>query len=240
MQNSFFIQQINSTNDLLKSMLREQQLPEGYVVHTGFQKAGKGQAGNTWESTEDKNLLFSLVLYPLRIKVEEQFLISQLVSVAIKKTLDAYTENISIKWPNDIYWNDKKLGGILIENSLQSGRIKSTVIGIGINVNQQSFVSNAPNPVSLFQITGNEHDVEKLLINIRDNILNEYKSYNPSMIRATYGEILYRNTGFHAYKTENESFFAQLVAVHPDGCLELETETGERKYFYFKEVQFVL
>jgi len=240
MENSFYIPQTHSTNDLLKTMVREQQLPEGFVVHTGFQTAGKGQAGNSWESAEGENLLFSMVLYPQRIKVEEQFLISQLVSVAIKGILDKYADNISVKWPNDIYWNDRKLGGILIENSLQSGRIKSTVIGIGINVNQQQFVSNAPNPVSLFQITGKQYDIEPLLAEIRDNILNVYNSLNPSLIRAAYGELLYRKTGFHAYKTEKDFFHEQLVGVHSDGRLELETEAGERKSFYFKEVQFVV
>jgi BirA family transcriptional regulator, biotin operon repressor / biotin---[acetyl-CoA-carboxylase] ligase len=240
MQNSFFIKKTNSTNDLLKRMLREQQLPEGFVVHSCFQTAGKGQVGNSWESTDGENLLFSMALYPLRIKVEEQFLISQLVSVAIKNTLDNYADNVSVKWPNDIYWNDKKLGGILIENSLQSGRIKSTVIGIGINVNQQHFMSNAPNPVSLFQITDKEHNVEKLLIEIRDNILNEYKKLNPPLIRAAYGEILYRKTGFYAYKVEEKSFMAKLIAVRSDGRLELENETGECRGFYFKEVQFVI
>jgi len=240
MENSFYIPQTHSTNDLLKTMAREQQLPEGFVVHTGFQTAGKGQAGNSWESAEGENLLFSMVLYPVRIKVEEQFLISQLVSVAIKGVLDKYADNISVKWPNDIYWNDRKLGGILIENSLQSGRIKSTVIGIGINVNQQQFVSNAPNPVSLFQITGKQHNIESLLTNLCESILDHYKKLNPPFIRAAYGELLYRKTGFHAYKTDEESFMAQLVAVHPDGRLQLETEAGERKNFYFKEVQFVI
>jgi BirA family biotin operon repressor/biotin-[acetyl-CoA-carboxylase] ligase len=240
MENSFYIPQTPSTNDLLKTMVREQQLPEGFVVHTGFQTAGKGQAGNSWESAEGENLLFSMVLYPQRIKVEEQFLISQLVSVAIKGILDQYADNISVKWPNDIYWNDKKMGGILIENSLQSGRIKSTVIGIGINVNQQQFVSSAPNPVSLFQITGKHHSIEGLLAELCDSMLDQYKKLNPPFIRAAYGELLYRNTGFHTYKTDEESFMAQLVAVHPDGRLELETEAGERKSFYFKEVQFVL
>lgn len=240
MQDCFFIPQVDSTNDLLKSMLREQQLPEGFIVCAGFQHAGKGQTGNSWESAEGENLLFSMALYPLRIRVEEQFLISQLVSVGIKNTLDKYIDNLSVKWPNDIYWNDKKLGGILIENSLQSGRIKSTVLGIGINVNQRNFISNAPNPVSMFQITGKQHNIEELMLEIRNSILNVYRQMNPTLIRANYSEILYRKSGFYLYKTVDESFLAQLVSVHPDGCLELETKAGEHKSFYFKEVQFVL
>jgi len=240
MENSFFIAQTHSTNDLLKALMRERTLPEGFVVRAAFQTAGKGQAGNSWESANGENLLFSLLLYPVRIKVEQQFVISQLVSVAIKQTLDKYVDDITVKWPNDIYWKDKKLGGILIENSLQNSGIKSTIIGIGINVNQQVFLSCAPNPVSLSQITGKQYDEEMLMDEIRWNIQGLYARLNPVAIRMEYGELLYRKSGFHCYKTDEETFHAEIVAVHPNGQLELETESGERRCFYFKEVQFVI
>ena len=240
MGNTFYTKQTHSTNVLLWEMIREKSLPEGFVVQTDFQTAGKGQVGNSWESEASRNLLFSMVLYPQRVTVDNQFLLSQLVSLGIKEALDEYTDGITVKWPNDIYWNDKKLVGILIENSLQGTKIKSSVIGIGLNVNQKVFVSNAPNPVSLLQITGRRQNRKLLLTKIRQNIQKLYTELSVTKIRAEYAEALYRKDGFYAYRANDETFQAKIISVHPDGQLELETEVGERKEFYFKEVSFVL
>ena len=234
----FYIKETPSTNSLLWDMLRKEQLPEGFLVHTDFQSAGKGQTGNSWEAEREKNLLFSMVLYPQRIPLDELFLISQIVSLAIKQALDKYTNYIEVKWPNDIYWQNKKLAGILIENSFQANKVK-TVIGIGLNVNQKTFYSDAPNPVSLLQITDSSLNREQLQNAISENILEMYREMNTDFIRKEYSAMLYRREGFHPYKTEAETFKAKIVTVHPDGKLELETEAGERKEFYFKEVQFV-
>jgi len=240
MGNTFYTKQTHSTNVLLWEMIREKSLPEGFVVQTDFQTAGKGQVGNSWESEASRNLLFSMVLYPQRVTVDNQFLLSQLVSLGIKEALDEYTDGITVKWPNDIYWNDKKLVGILIENSLQGTKIKSSVIGIGLNVNQKVFVSNAPNPVSLLQITGRRQNRKLLLTKIRQNIQKLYTELSVTKIRAEYAEALYRKDGFYTYRANDEVFQAKIISVHPDGQLELETEAGERKEFYFKEVSFVL
>jgi len=240
MGNTFYTKQTHSTNVLLWEMIREKSLPEGFVVQTDFQTAGKGQVGNSWESEAGRNLLFSMVLYPQRVTVDNQFLLSQLVSLGIKEALDEYTDGITVKWPNDIYWNDKKLVGILIENSLQGTKIKSSVIGIGLNVNQKVFVSNAPNPVSLLRITGKRQNRKLLLTKIRQNIQKLYTELSVTKIRAEYAEALYRKDGFYAYRANDETFQAKIISVHPDGQLELETEAGERKEFYFKEVSFVL
>ncbi len=239
MKNVEFIKQTSSTNALLWKILHEKSLSEGKVVYTDFQSSGKGQIGNSWESEAGKNLLFSMVLYPQQIPPDQLFLISQLVSVAIKNVLDRSCDNISIKWPNDIYWNDKKLAGILIENSLQGNKIKAVVIGIGLNVNQQKFFSDAPNPVSLKQISGKSLNRKHLLNEICQNILDLYATLDFERIRNKYAESLYRKDGFHSYSTENETFQAKISDIHPDGQLELETESGEQKYFYFKEVQFI-
>jgi len=240
MGNTFYTKATHSTNVLLWEMIREKSLPEGFVVQTDFQTAGKGQVGNSWESEAGRNLLFSMVLYPQRVTVDNQFLLSQLVSLGIKEALDEYTDGITVKWPNDIYWNDKKLVGILIENSLQGTKIKSSVIGIGLNVNQKVFVSNAPNPVSLLRITGKRQNRKLLLTKIRQNIQKLYTELSVTKIRAEYAEALYRKDGFYAYRANDETFQAKIISVHPDGQLELETEAGERKGFYFKEVSFVL
>ena len=240
MKNSFYIKQTPSTNQLAWEMNREHVLPEGYSIYTDFQLAGKGQPGNAWESYEGKNILFSIVLRPLQLPMEELFLLSQLVSVAIKKSLDIKISNITVKWPNDIYWNDKKLAGILIENSLQGDKIKMAVIGVGLNVNQVVFESNAPNPVSLMQITGKRQNRKNLLQLITQNIMELYNEMDMVKIRSDYSGSLYRKDGFHLFKDDNNSFKAKIFDIHSDGQLELETETGERKEYYFKEVQFIL
>jgi BirA family biotin operon repressor/biotin-[acetyl-CoA-carboxylase] ligase len=221
-------------------MNREKPLPEGWVIHTDYQTEGKGQPGNTWESLKAKNLLFSMILHPVWVPIDELFLISQLVCIAIKNVLDEYTTNISIKWPNDIYWNDKKLAGILIENSLQGTIIKSVVIGIGLNVNQKIFVSNAPNPVSLLQITGKRQNRKLLLQRICKNILEIYNNPDKDKIHEKYTESLYRKIGFYPFETNDEIIQAKIRGVELDGRLDLETEMGVVKSFYFKEVKFII
>jgi len=240
MGNSFFIQETASTNELLWKMLRENALPDGFVVRTDFQTSGKGQIGNSWESEQGKNLLFSLALFPQTIRPDQQFLISRLVSVGIKKALDEYVDDITVKWPNDIYWKDKKLAGILIENSLQGRQIKFSVVGIGLNVNQTEFVSNAPNPVSLCQITGKQMDRDRLMEMICQNVMDLYRHLDVEKLQVEYASMLFRKDGFHAFKADGELFQARIFAVHPDGRLELETSEGEYRSFYFKEVSFII
>jgi len=239
-KNSFYIQQTPSTNALSWEMNRKKPLTEGFVLYTDFQTEGKGQTGNSWESAKAKNLLFSVVLHPLQVPITELFLISQLVSVALKTTLDEYTADITVKWPNDIYWKDLKLGGILIENSLQGNKIRTVIIGIGLNVNQKSFESDAPNPVSLLQITGKSLNRKQLLQKIHSNMMRLYSGLDRKKIRAKYAESMYRKDGFHVYRAENENFSGKITRVMPDGQLELETANGEQKKYYFKEVQFIL
>lgn len=240
MKKDFYIRQTLSTNALSWEMNREHELSEGFVIYTDFQTEGKGQPGNSWESEPGKNLLFSIVLHPLHVPVDELFLLSQLVSVAIKGALDNYTSDITVKWPNDIYYKDKKLAGILIENSLQGSKIKTVVVGIGLNVNQKIFRSDAPNPVSLFQITNKKLKRKQLLVQIRQNVLDLYSECNKDKIRSEYEESLYRKEGFHTYEAEEVLFRAKIIKVHSDGQLEVEKENGERRNFYFKEVHFII
>lgn len=236
--NSFYIPETSSTNNLLREKAHREELPEGFLLYTDFQTAGKGQPGNSWESEKGKNLLFSILLYPVNIKINEQFILSQLTCLAIKKVLDQYTDGITIKWSNDIYWKEKKICGILIENTLLRGKISKCVIGIGLNINQEDFISNAPNPVSLKQITDKELNREQILTDIHTELLKLYNELNFKNIQQTYHQNLYRKEGFHPYTDAEtkEHFHAKIEQVEPNGKLILITDTGERRGYYFKEV----
>lgn len=240
MKNSLHLDETTSTNNFLRESLRQKTLPEGFVVFTDFQTAGKGQIENSWESGKGKNLLFSILLYPHQISIEEQFIMSQIVSIALVKVLSEYCEGIKIKWPNDIYINDKKLAGILIENSLQGAQIKSTIIGIGLNVNQTDFKSDAPNPVSLRLLNNKSYNRKVILEKIIDNILRIYSDMDKDIVREIYFTNLYRNDGFYAFRRGNKVFNARIKNVLPNGKLILSLENESTKAFYFKEVEFII
>ena len=154
MVKTIHVKETDSTNNWLKSYQSEAG-EDMTVVTTDYQSAGRGCGSNQWESEAGKNLMFSILLHP-KVSAKDQFILSMANALALKDVLDSYTDSIKIKWPNDIYWNDKKIGGTLIETSLQGAEIKDFIIGTGINVNQQEFHSDAPNPVSLIQIIGCE------------------------------------------------------------------------------------
>lgn len=217
------------------------------TVSSEFQTAGKGQRGNSWESEASKNLLASLVLFPSFLEAKHQFLISQIVSLAIKEELSNWSDEITIKWPNDIYWKDKKICGILIENDLSGIHIGRCICGIGLNVNQTEFHSSAPNPVSLKQITGRDHDRYELLAHILKRIeiyynslrAEDFNSYSEE-ISTRYARSLFRRRGFHPYEDADGIFNARLLRVEPDGRFILEDESGKERTYLFKEVQYIL
>lgn len=235
------LEETTSTNNYLREYLQKERLPEGSAVVAGYQTGGKGQAGNKWESAPDMNLLFSIVLYPEYILANQQFVISQLASLAVKETLDFYTTLISIKWPNDIYWKDKKICGILIENDLTGTTIYRSIIGIGINLNQTLFESNAPNPISLASITGKMYDREEVL----DRFLRIFYSYFLLVLQEKSGEIkdsymqaLYRKDGYHLFSDSANSFRARIYDIEASGHLLLQLENGEIRRYAFKEVSW--
>lgn len=236
------IQETESTNSSLKELVFQNKLEEGTILVTDFQTAGRGQRGNGWESERGKNLTFSMVLYPTSIAVHEQFILSQVVSLGIKKALDKYTEYISIKWPNDIYWKEQKICGILIENTLSEKGFLYSIVGIGLNINQEHFISDAPNPISLTQITNQKYALETILEEVRDYILAFYQEAdllgNYKTIRHFYDQSLFRREGFHRFSASDGEFEARIVEVRPDGYLILETKAGTIRKFAFKEVRY--
>lgn len=238
------LQETTSTNGFLKEIGEEEPLADKTVATAEFQTAGRGQKGNSWFADKGLNLLFSIFNRPEQLMANAQFILSRMISLAVKKTLDRETWHIRIKWPNDIYWNDKKMGGILIESNLQGNRVESTIIGVGLNINQETFPAALPNPVSLRQVTGREHNRETIL----EGILMEFSKLSGDLARGKspdiekeYMDSLYRAHGFHWFESANGRFQAKICGVHPSGHLVLrEKENGKEQAYAFKEVQFIL
>ena len=238
------LNETHSTNSYLRELImREKEQPEGTVVITDYQTAGRGQKGNSWESERGKNLTFSILLHPNHIPPGKQFILSQLISIAIVGVLKKYDRHFTIKWPNDIYWKEKKIAGMLIEVDLTGSSLSNAIIGIGININQRHFKSDAPNPVSLTQITGKEHNLSDLLEKILDRIVDEYNKYTPDNeeeIRQKYMALLFRNKGVYPYLYGEEIFNASIEGIEPNGQLILKKENGSIHTFAFKEISFVI
>ena len=235
-----------STNDYLAELCKQGKAEEFYTVIAEDQTDGKGQRGNSWESEPGKNLTFSIVLYPTAIEANKQFHLSMLASIAIIDTLTDYTDGFSIKWPNDIYWHDKKICGILIENELEGQYLSQSIIGIGLNINQTEFLSSAPNPVSLYQIIGKEIDKDEVFSKIIHALLGGYKALEDNFIEASacishlYKKFLYRKDDFHIYQDKDGTFEARIHDVGNDGYLYLEDTGNNIRKYAFKEVTYII
>lgn len=241
-----WVNETTSTNSLLASQAG--QLASGAVIAARRQSAGRGQRGNSWESEPYKNLTFSMLLKPQNVSAPRQFELSMAVALAICESLQkACGEIFKVKWPNDIYHDDKKICGILIENTIERSNITRSIIGAGINVNQQQFFSDAPNPVSLLNITGRETDLEPLLQEICDNILTKTSLIqspdNSQVIKQAFVEKMWRYDGqYHLWQEPDATlpFRAKIADVDLDGRLSLEDSEGHIRKYYFKEVAAVL
>lgn len=234
------LKEIDSTNRFLRE-LKDEQEDEMVVAVADFQTAGKGQGSHTWESEAGKNLLFSIKVNPRWVPVRQQFLLSMAGAIAIKEALETYVDGIMLKWPNDVYWNDKKISGTLIETSIDSKGIKTCIFGIGINVNQEAFHSDAPNPVSLRQILGHEVDKDELL----QKVIEGFRRYYELLRCADYMDVsgiyhlsLYRRKGFHRYEDADGDFEGAFVEVEDDGHLILHDKQGVIRSYSFGEVKF--
>ena len=240
------IRETSSTNDHLAQLCKESKAQEFYTVFADRQTNGKGQRGNTWESEPGKNLLFSMVVYPTALEAKNQFYLSMLTAISVVDALGKYTGGFSIKWPNDIYWKDRKIAGILIENELQGKYIEQSIIGIGLNVNQEVFVSDAPNPVSLKQIIGTDINREELFYKILHGMVASYRLLEENFgkmsatLRILYQRILFRNNGYFPYRDAEGTFLAQFEHIASDGHLYLQDDQGKIRRYAFKEVEYLL
>ncbi len=240
-----WLDEVDSTNRfLVEKAKNDDALPNGFVVVAEHQTVGKGQGTNRWESEAEKNLLFSLLLKPDDVHASEQFIISQIVALGLRETVEAFLScKVSVKWPNDIYVGDKKIAGILIENRLQGARITQSIVGVGLNVNQRAFVSDAPNPVSMCQIADLEFDRQQILTKFLQRVEEYFADLTTEKRQAianSYLKNLYRSDGFYWFEDDvNGRFSARIADVLPNGHLVLERKNDAQRYVYaFKEVRF--
>ena len=227
------IDETDSTNHWLK------EHGEGdMVVVADYQTAGRGCGTNTWESERGQNLLFSLLIHPTNVPVSRQFILSMAMANSIAKVVSGYVNDVSVKWPNDIYVGDRKICGVLIENRLQGSVIKDCIIGVGLNVNQLCFESDAPNPVSLANLTARMFDLSQLLQQLLAAFEAELSDLDGT--RSRYMTRLYRRKGFYRYRDAQSEFDAELVTVEDDGHLVLRPIDGYIRRYAFKEVSFII
>ena len=247
------LQSVGSTNTEMKT--RAADLPDYAVISAAEQTAGRGQRGNSWEAAPGENVTMSMLLRPKHIKASEQFYISQIVALAVASVLRgllrragaAAAGHVAVKWPNDIYVGDRKICGMLIENTLSGRNILHSVAGIGLNVNQRVFVSDAPNPVSLYQLTDEDWDVDEVIGRIVGEIMELMSLYDREDadmdgLRSGYADLLWRRSGLYPYvdNVRHEEIMASVQSVAPDGMLTLRLADGSTRTYAFKEVAAIL
>ena len=240
----FHFDEINSTNVWLYDKISEKNDISDVVVVASHQSAGRGMDKNKWESEAGKNLLFSIALNVNFLEAENQFQISQAVSVAIVETFAQFIDNqqLFIKWPNDIYFGDKKLAGMLIQNTIEGRMMGVSIIGIGLNVNQIEFSKDIPNPISLKMISSKDYDIEDLLNLLINNIKSSVESLrfseNQIEINRKYISKAYRFGVWSEYFYQNQVKSMIINGFDKYGRLLLRDKEGADIVCDVKELQF--
>ena len=254
MTNSLFIgknlielDSVDSTNNFARQMLSNSRPIEGTVIVAREQFAGRGQMGSSWDTDGGKNITLSVILYPDQLDADKQFFLNMAIALAVKDFCEfVLHDEVRIKWPNDIYYHDKKLGGILIENTINGSKIASTIVGIGINVNQDEFDPALPNPASLIQIRkpveAATYDLP-LLINELCAYLEKYylqlRQQHFNFLDKGFTVALYRYQQTHEFKRGETIFKGEINGVAKDGKLIIHSN-GKELRFGFKEVEYII
>lgn len=229
------LEDCESTNNYARQLLREKQPFEGTVVRTFRQRFGRGQRGKYWESADFCNLTFSLIYYPVFLSAERQFSLSKAVSLGVADFVKTIIENekVSIKWPNDIYVNYRKIAGILIENTVSGNQISSSVIGIGLNVNQTQFSPEIPNPVSLKMLKEIDFELETSFRQLCDALEMRYlqlKWGNKKIIDEDYHSSLFGLNERGEFIVEGKNISAEIIGVNEEGKLKLRLDDKIEEY----------
>jgi BirA family biotin operon repressor/biotin-[acetyl-CoA-carboxylase] ligase len=232
----------DSTNKYLKNLCDHNNIEEGTVILAEYQNEGKGQGKNAWHSKKGKNLLASILFKP-SINAVDHFMISEFISLGIIDTLNLFGVRSEIKWPNDIYAGDKKIAGILVENSIMGKTIFQTVAGIGLNVNEDDFPEYLPNPTSI-KLQGNiEMEVKEILTVLMKNLFKYYELIRENKLQKLhdcYNSSIYLKNQPARFHSGTGNFSATIVGVAKSGELQLRTEDGKIKDYLFGEIQMII
>ena len=235
------IPSVDSTNIYAMQQVHARMTKHGNAFFAHEQTQGKGQRGRNWNSRKDENIILSVVFEPVSLNPASAFQLSSAVALACYRFCKVYTgDEISIKWPNDIYWRDRKAGGILIENLIRGNQWEFAVAGMGINVNQVNFPEELPNPVSFRQITGRVFPVMELAQELCDHLQDTWSILlsDPEVVYDAYNAALYKRGQTVKLKQENRVFEAKIEGVDTSGKLQVLTSMPE--VFNFGEVSWVL
>ncbi len=238
-QNIQYMPECHSTNDIAAAIAKTRGSWEGTVVVTDHQTKGRGQRGNNWQSAKGQNLTFSVILNPGTLRATDHFHLHYVASVAVFNTLKAYLKDVKIKWPNDILIKEKKICGILIENSISKGHIENSIMGIGLNVNQDIF--DHERATSLKDLTGMIYSREEILALLCEQLEAAYlilRSRNLATLKAQYNRNLFRRNQPAMYEAHGEVFSGSIEGVDQHGRLIIE-RAGALHYYDFKEISFV-
>jgi BirA family biotin operon repressor/biotin-[acetyl-CoA-carboxylase] ligase len=240
--NIISVESCESTNNLAKQLRQKGEIRDRSVILAGFQDNGRGQGTNIWHSEPEQNMLCSLYL-KTSIEIDRHFFLNIIVSLAISDLLKEFKIQSKIKWPNDIYVENKKIAGILIENSLLNKHIVDTIIGIGLNVNQLAFPGWIPNPVSMANLTNRPIQIRELIVSLTSLIEDYYLELTNNRAEELfhrYVQLLYKFNTWSLFESNSHTFNGQIRGIMPDGKLLIETEGGQMKHFLFGEVKYVL
>ncbi|HLG34778.1 MAG TPA: biotin--[acetyl-CoA-carboxylase] ligase [Bacteroidia bacterium] len=242
-KNAFWLEETPSTNLSAYEMLSMNRLPEGSAVLAKYQTKGKGQFGTQWESEHGKNLLVSYVFYPAFLEPKDLFMLNKTIALGVYDYVkQVVKKNVSLKWPNDIYIGDKKIAGILIENSITFSDVNYSIAGVGLNVNQSTFNAFVVPATSFKLITKKNMDLEKCFHTLSGCLQKRYmqlKEKNTDEINSDYKKAMYRFGKLFFYRRKQTTFRARIVDVMSDGKLILRHENGKWESFRFKEIAFV-
>jgi BirA family biotin operon repressor/biotin-[acetyl-CoA-carboxylase] ligase len=237
-RNLIYVPECHSTNTLLAGMLQREPVPDGTVVIASHQTAGRGQRGNSWESEPGANLTFSLLVQPRFVTAQRQFVLTEWVAIAVAETLDRFIPGVAqIKWPNDVLLTGKKAAGILIENVLSGTVIGQSMVGIGLNVNQQSFSVAGATSMSL--VTNrffDLNDVLQVLLEVLEKRFLEVRAGHE--MKAAYLRRLFGLRQVRRFRDGDGLFSGVIEGVSPEGKLRVQRE-GSIHHFANKEIEFV-
>lgn len=240
--NHIALHSIDSTNNYAKNLLSAQKVPEGTLITAAEQTAGRGQAGSRWQTEPGLNLTASYILYPTFLSADRQFFLSMAVSLAVRELCEEMVnDEVRIKWPNDIYHNGRKLAGILIENTISGSQLSSSIIGIGLNVNQVEFDPALPNPASLRTVTSQEQNLQRITERLSSYLEKYYlqlRSLHFNFLDKAYMVNLYQYNKTALYRKDGQEFRGEIVGVTKEGKLIIESG-GKQWKFGLKEVEYL-